>query len=87
MTKSTALEYARHGIRIDAVCPGLVDTPLWAQSAAADKENADRLITAYPVGRIAKPEEISDAIVWLCSDRSSYLIGTTLPLDGGYTAQ
>lgn len=87
MTKSTALEYARYGIRVNAVCPGLVDTPLWAQSAAADKENADRLIAAHPIGRIAKPEEIADAIVWLCSDRSSYLIGTALPLDGGYTAQ
>lgn len=87
MTKSAALEYAKHGIRINAVCPGLVDTPLWAQSAAADKENADRLIAAHPIGRIAKPEEIADAIVWLCSERSSYLVGTALPLDGGYTAQ
>jgi NAD(P)-dependent dehydrogenase (short-subunit alcohol dehydrogenase family) len=87
MTKSAALEYAKRGIRINAVCPGLVDTPLWAQSAAADKANADRLIAAHPIGRIARPEEIADAILWLCSERSSYLIGAALPLDGGYTAQ
>ena len=87
MTKSAAIEYAKHGIRINAICPGLVETPLWEQSAAADSENADRLINAHPIGRIARASEIADAIVWLCSDKSSYVIGAALPLDGGYTAQ
>ena len=87
MTKSAALEYARDGIRINAVCPGLVDTPLWAASAAADKANADRLIAAHPIGRIASTDEIADAIVWLCSESSSYVLGVALPLDGGFTAQ
>lgn len=87
MTKSAAIEYAKHGIRINAICPGLVDTPLWQQSAAADEENANRLIGAHPIGRIAQASEIADAIVWLCSDKSSYLVGAALPLDGGYTAQ
>jgi NAD(P)-dependent dehydrogenase (short-subunit alcohol dehydrogenase family) len=87
MTKSAAIEYAKRGIRINAICPGLVDTPLFAQTAAANREDADRLIGAHPIGRIAKASEIADAIVWLCSERSSYLVGTALPLDGGYTAQ
>ena len=51
------------------------------------QDYADRLIAAHPIGRIAQAKEISDAIVWLCSDRSSYLVGAALPLDGGYSAQ
>jgi NAD(P)-dependent dehydrogenase (short-subunit alcohol dehydrogenase family) len=87
MTKSAALEYAKHGIRINAICPGLVDTPLWAATASADPESAERIIQAHPIGRIATADEIAAAIVWLCSDQSSYVVGAALPLDGGYTAQ
>lgn len=87
MTKSAAIEYAKQGIRINAICPGLVDTPLIAQMLTESKDFADRLIGSHPLGRIAKTREISDAVVWLCSDKSSYLVGAALPLDGGYTAQ
>jgi NAD(P)-dependent dehydrogenase (short-subunit alcohol dehydrogenase family) len=87
MTKSSAIEYAKHGIRINAICPGLVDTPLVANMLKDSKDYADQLIAMHPIGRIAQAKEISDAIVWLCSDRSSYLVGAALPLDGGYTAQ
>ena len=87
MTKSAALEYARDGIRINAICPGLVETPLWDATAKADPATADRIISAHPIGRIAKAREIADAVLWLCSEQSSYLVGTALPLDGGYTAQ
>ena len=83
MTKSSAIEYAKHGIRINAICPGLVETPLIATTLKEHKDFADQLIAAHPIGRIAQAEEISDAIVWLCSDRSSYLVGAALPLDGG----
>lgn len=87
MTKSAALEYAKDGIRINAICPGLVETPLWDATARTDPATADRLIGAHPIGRIAKANEIADAVLWLCSDQSLYLVGTALPLDGGYTAQ
>ena len=87
MTKSSAIEYAKRGIRINAICPGLVDTPLVAKLMAESKEFASRLVDSHPIGRIAKASEIADAVVWLCSDKSSYLVGAALPLDGGYTAQ
>jgi len=87
MTKSSAIEYAKHGIRINAICPGLVDTPLIAKMLEENKAFADHLVDSHPIGRIARASEISDAVVWLCSDKSTYLIGAALPLDGGYTAR
>jgi NAD(P)-dependent dehydrogenase (short-subunit alcohol dehydrogenase family) len=81
MTKSSALEAAPHGIRINAVCPGLVDTPM---IATLDDEERNSLGAAHPLGRIARAEEISDAVVWLSSDRASYVTGIALPVDGGY---
>ncbi|GII32886.1 glucose 1-dehydrogenase [Planotetraspora mira] len=82
MTKSSALEVAPHGIRINAVCPGLVDTPM---IASLDEEQRKSLSASHPLGRIARPEEIADAVVWLCSDKSSFVTGIALPVDGGYT--
>lgn len=82
MTKSSALEVAPQGIRINAVCPGLVDTPM---IAALDEEQRASLSASHPLGRIARPEEIADAVVWLCSDKSSFVTGIALPVDGGYT--
>ncbi|WP_374776948.1 SDR family oxidoreductase [Streptomyces sp. NBC_01310] len=82
VTKSSALEAAPHGIRINAVCPGLVDTPM---IAALDTDQRTPLDAAHPLGRIARAEEIADAVVWLSSDRASFVTGITLPVDGGYT--
>ncbi|MEV4604968.1 glucose 1-dehydrogenase [Amycolatopsis sp. NPDC049253] len=82
MTKSSALEVAPQGIRINAVCPGLVDTPM---IAALDEQQRASLSASHPLGRIARPEEIADAVVWLCSDKSSFVTGVALPVDGGYT--
>lgn len=87
MTKSSAIEYAKHGIRINVICPGLVDTPLIAKMLEEHKDFADHLVDSHPIGRIARASEISDAVVWLCSEKSSYLVGAALPLDGGYTAR
>lgn len=87
MTKSSAIEYASRGIRINVICPGLVDTPLIAKMLEENKAFADHLVDSHPIGRIARASEISDAVVWLCSDKSSYLVGAALPLDGGYTAR
>ena len=87
MTKSSAIEYAKRGIRINAICPGVVDTPLIAKMLEESKDFAEHLVDSHPIGRIARASEISDAVVWLCSDKSSYLVGAALPLDGGYTAR
>ena len=82
MTKSSALEAAPQGIRINAVCPGLVDTPM---IASLDEEERNSLGAAHPLGRLARAEEIADAALWLLSDRASYVTGIALPVDGGYT--
>ncbi|MET8956098.1 glucose 1-dehydrogenase [Streptomyces sp. NPDC004393] len=82
MTKSSALEVADQGIRINAVCPGLVDTPLIAN---LDPEYRASLDASHPLGRIARAEEIADAVVWLASDKSSFVTGIALPVDGGYS--
>ncbi|MFD7409298.1 glucose 1-dehydrogenase [Streptomyces sp. NPDC059866] len=82
MTKSSALEVADQGIRINAVCPGLVDTPLIAD---LDPEYRASLDASHPLGRIARAEEIADAVVWLASDKSSFVTGVALPVDGGYS--
>ncbi|MGW6958742.1 SDR family NAD(P)-dependent oxidoreductase [Streptomyces chartreusis] len=83
MTKSSALEAATHGIRINAVCPGLVETPMIADLPLDYRKQLD---AAHPLGRIARAEEIADAVVWLASDKSSFVTGIALPVDGGYTA-
>jgi NAD(P)-dependent dehydrogenase (short-subunit alcohol dehydrogenase family) len=87
LTRSAALEYAAQGIRVNAICPALVDTPLIHDSDGNLYDYIKPLIAAHPLGRIAQPAEITDAIVWLCSDKSSYVTGVALPVDGGYSAQ
>jgi NAD(P)-dependent dehydrogenase (short-subunit alcohol dehydrogenase family) len=69
------------------VCPGLVNTPLIADMIAENPALHEELVAAHPLGRIAEPQEVADAIVWLCSDKSSYVTGIALPVDGGYTAR
>jgi NAD(P)-dependent dehydrogenase (short-subunit alcohol dehydrogenase family) len=85
LTKSVALEHARHGIRVNAVCPGSVRTPMleaFAGSAAA----VESMGAVSPIGRVAAPEEIAQAILWLCSARASYVTGVAVPIDGGALA-
>lgn len=84
LTKSLALEYAKSGIRINAVCPGYIQTPLVER---LDKQLQEQMIQMHPIGRAGKPEEIAEAVVWLCSDKASFVIGHSLALDGGYVAQ
>ncbi|MFF4764773.1 SDR family NAD(P)-dependent oxidoreductase [Streptomyces sp. NPDC001292] len=84
MTKSTALEAAPHGIRVNAVAPGLVETPMIAVMDPAT-EPMKSIVAAHPMGRIARAEEIADAVVWLSSERSSFVTGAVIPIDGGYT--
>jgi NAD(P)-dependent dehydrogenase (short-subunit alcohol dehydrogenase family) len=87
LTKCAALEYARSGIRINDVCPGVVDTPLVAGMVAGRPKLATRLDEVEPVGRKARPGEIAEAVVWLCSDAASFVTGCSMSVDGGLTAQ
>jgi NAD(P)-dependent dehydrogenase (short-subunit alcohol dehydrogenase family) len=85
LTKAAALDYGADGIRVNAIAAGLVDTPLIAEGRSP--EIMAGRIAAHPIGRIGRPEEIADAVVWLCSDRSSFVTGIALPVDGGYVAR
>ena len=86
LTKSAALEYAARGIRINAICPGTVDTPMVAAMFAKEPEIMKDIMREHPIGRLGKPEEIASAVLWLCSPGAVFVIGTTLAVDGGFTA-
>ncbi|MGI4900787.1 MAG: SDR family NAD(P)-dependent oxidoreductase [Janthinobacterium lividum] len=83
LTKSAALEYARDNIRINCVCPGFVDTQ-FVQAAMADR--GPQIMSSVPMGRLGSPEEISEMIVWLLSQRAGYVTGGAFPIDGGVMA-
>jgi len=86
LTKSAALEYAAKGIRINAVCPGLITTSMGERMRAEGQGAAlDALLKMVPAGREGRPEEIADAVLWLCSEASSYVVGQSLSVDGGFT--
>src|SRR6266478_912694 len=84
-TKSAALEYAARGIRINAVCPGLIHTPMSDQMAAGGQGEALKAMEkSIPMGRVGRPEEIANAVLWLCSDAASYMTGQSISVDGGF---
>ena len=87
LTRSAALEYARHDIRVNAVCPGVIETPMAAGLQKDTSGLRERLLRKHPQGRFGQAEEIAEAVVWLFSDRSSFTNGHTLTIDGGYTAR
>jgi NAD(P)-dependent dehydrogenase (short-subunit alcohol dehydrogenase family) len=86
MTKSAALEYAPRGIRVNAVCPGTIDTPMVADMIANGELDMTEAIRNQPIGRLGTADEIAGAVLWLCSPGASLVTGVALPVDGGYTA-
>lgn len=87
LTKTAALEYAKVGIRVNAVCPGGVDTPMVQRVFGSNRELAEAAVAAEPVGRLAQPAEIGEAVAWLCSDAASFVTGHPMAVDGGMVAQ
>jgi NAD(P)-dependent dehydrogenase (short-subunit alcohol dehydrogenase family) len=87
VTKTAALEYARDGVRVNAISPGVIETPMVERASTANPEMIEGVSEATPMGRIGEPEEIGDAAVWLCSADASFVTGETLVIDGGYVSQ
>ena len=87
LTKTAALEYAKSGIRVNAVCPGLIQTPMVERITADQPQLGEALVAAEPVGRTGKPEEIAESVVWLSSDAASFVTGHAMSVDGGFVAQ
>lgn len=87
LTKAAALEYAKQGIRINAVCPAPIYTPMLMSAFEKRPDIEERYARSEPMKRIGQPEEVGEAVAWLCSDRASYMTGHPMPVDGGYMAQ
>ena len=85
LTKVAALEFANQGIRVNAVCPGVVRTGIFERLVAPNPELLASFLRMIPMGRVSTPEEIAEAALWLCSDASSFVTGIAMPVDGGYT--
>jgi len=86
LSKCVALEYARKAIRVNAVCPGVVQTPMVDRMVSATGITTQSLIDQQPIGRFGEPQEIGEAVVWLLSDLSSFVTGIAMPVDGGYSS-
>lgn len=87
LTKAIALDYAKDNIRCNAVCPGVIHTPMVERFTGGDPEALKAMEATEPVGRLGKPSEIADAVVYLCSDEASFVTGIAMPVDGAYVAQ
>lgn len=85
LTRAAALEYSKLGIRTNAVCPGVISTPMIQNGPPA--EIVEMMVSAHPIGRMGEPEEVAELLLWLCSDRASFVTGSIIPVDGGYSTQ
>lgn len=86
LSRTAALEYATSGIRVNAVCPGVIQTAMIDRVIRASPEAEERLVGLEPIGRLGRPEEIADSVLWLCSDSSSFVTGQAIAVDGGFVA-
>src|SRR2546428_669562 len=87
LTRAAALDYASQNIRINAVCPGIINTPMMDRFTGGTPEGRQQVISQEPIGRMGQPEEIANAVVWLCSDAASFVVGHAMVVDGGQTVQ
>jgi NAD(P)-dependent dehydrogenase (short-subunit alcohol dehydrogenase family) len=87
LTKTTALEFAKSGLRVNAVCPGVIKTPMIDRFTGKKKEAEQQFIAAEPIGRMGEPEEVADTVIFLCSEKSSFITGHAMAVDGGWIAQ
>jgi NAD(P)-dependent dehydrogenase (short-subunit alcohol dehydrogenase family) len=87
LTRRATVDYADDGIRFNAVCPGVIDTPMVQQAGEDNAEELDRITAGIPAGRLGDPREIADTVVWLCSEDASYVMGQPIIVDGGLLAQ
>ena len=85
LTKSAALDYAPRNVRINAICPGIIETPMMDRFSGGTEEGRARVIAQEPIGRMGRPEEIAKSAVWLCSDAASFVVGHAMVVDGGQT--
>jgi NAD(P)-dependent dehydrogenase (short-subunit alcohol dehydrogenase family) len=85
LTKAAALEYASRGIRVNAVCPGMIDTPMSRKAMTPEVRSA--LLAESPIGRLGDPSEVAAAVFWLCDDGASYLTGQAIAIDGAWTSR
>jgi NAD(P)-dependent dehydrogenase (short-subunit alcohol dehydrogenase family) len=86
LTRSAALEHAKDGLRVTAICPGWVGTPAVESFVKKNQALGEQIIAQEPIGRLGTPEEVANGVLWLCSDAASFMLGTPLVLDGGYMA-
>ncbi|EAA6839149.1 SDR family oxidoreductase [Salmonella enterica subsp. enterica serovar Oranienburg] len=87
LTKSAALEYAARGIQVNAVCPGIIRTPMVEDMLSSQPEAMGELMKLQPIGRPGEAKEVARAVLWLCSSDASFVTGQALAVDGGYTVQ
>lgn len=86
LTKSAAVEYGRKGVRVNAICPAIIDTDMLRRAVEDDPRKEEVHKNMHPIGRIGQPQEVAAAVLYLCSDGAGFTTGVALPLDGGYTA-
>ena len=86
LTKTAAVDYAQEAIRVNAVCPGYIRTPMIEQGVLLDPGGEERVVSRHPMHRLGTPEEVAEAVVWLCSDAASFVTGHAMTVDGGYVA-